>query len=1412
MHTSHPKSPPGTEDRRNGTDQENGGPNLLPQHRALLEARGISSAIAVARGYRSVTLEDDALVREHGFVGKQRRFPSLLIPIRNPAGRLVLHQLRPDQPRIVKGRPVKYESPAEIPPALDVPPVVREQLGDPTIALFVTEGPLKADAGASHGLAVVGLAGVWSWRGGNDLGGKRALADWDLVALNGRLVYLVFDSDVVSKASVAKALARLKGLLEGYGAACWVIYLPSTPDGRKVGLDDYLVQGHSTDELLSLAEPELRPVSPEPATPTDPASPEQISRPGHRPCTDLGNAERFDDRWGREVRYSSTLGAWLIWDGKRWRQDDAGRITQLGVQVIRMIWLEAAGVDTKERRQELAAHAHRSESAARIDAMLVLARSFMPLEDGIRSIDALLDPDPWPLNCRNGTVDLRDGSLRPHNPTDWITRLVDLDYRPAATCPRWERFLEEILPDPATRAFVHRALGYSATGSAREREVIVAWGSGRNGKGTLVKQVAGILGEYAARASTEVVLMKRPGAIPTDIAELRGRRLVYLSESGEGRRLDEAALKDLTGGEDIPARHLYGRWFSFRPSFTPWILTNHKPIVRGSDEAIWDRLNLVPFTRRFRKPDDPEDGAPPADPRLDEYLEKERPGILGWLIRGAVDWYRSGLPKPEAVRAATSAYREEMDAVGEFLSEICSTDPQAWVTAGALYKAYADWVSGEKPLSSIAFGQRLIERGYRADRRYVAQKQTRIWCGIGLIDPSAGPSPETPPDPPQEPQQDTRDIARHGFQETSLISPSHRGFLQSVSPLSRVSRSTGTGDVSVPGQGKNVAETQDTDPAPYTLIRTTEALQSALPVLMHADVIALDVETAIAEGTTFDLKKNQTALNPRRGRLRLIQLGIPAHTFIIDAFAVDSAPLAPLFAGPAEFVAHNATFELGWLRAAGLPLPQKMTDTMVLAKLVDAGRFADNHKPYSLASVVARHLGQALNKAAQLSDWSAAELSEQQLAYAALDVEVLRPLAVALKEAITAGGLEVVAELELALLPFMAALEANGMPVDRDRWIALAEAAAAERDAIEPELRGLLGNPISPKTGEPIPLSAGPQLGAAFEAIGTDLPKTKKGRPSTTEAVLKAREDRHPAVARYLAWRHAKTLATTFGPGWLGNEVDGRVRAHFHQLGTVTGRTASSRPNLQQVPSAAPYRRCFAAPPGRILVRADLAQVQVCCAAELSGDTKLIEALNAGPDHGGDVHRLSAAALYGKRPEDVTPAERAFGKIIVFGTLFGQGVAGFMGQAAERGLGVSEREVRTFLDRFDRAWPRLARWRREQMRRTDTEIRSSLGRVRYVSPDVRGTIRVNSPIQMMEADGVKHAMVLLAEQRAVCPSAQVVNFVHDELVYEVDEAEAPKLVELIRQCLQDGMRRVISKVVVRVDVETSPTWAKEDGA
>jgi putative DNA primase/helicase len=448
------------------------------------------------------------------------------------------------------------------------------------------------------------------------------------------------------------------------------------------------------------------------------ASPVTAGEPTH--LTDVGNAARFARDNADLVRYCSKLG-WLIWDGARWKANGLGEAQRLARETVRGIYSEASRAIDGER-QRIAKWAAESESLRRIEAMLVLARSELHIDTPHSS----LDRNEWLLNTLSGTVDLKTGGRGEHNPADRITKVTSAFYSEQATCPKWLTFLDRIMGGKLDLIeFLQRAVGYSLTGDTSEQVLFVLWGSGANGKSVLLEVLRSILGDYARHTPAEsLVAGPKSSGIPNDLARLRGARFVTAVETEDGRRLAEGLVKQMTGGDTITARFLHQEFFEFRPAFKVWLATNHKPVIRGTDYAIWRRIRLVPFTVTIP----PEERDKGLAKRL---LEEEATGILAWAAEGCRQWQKLGLAEPPAVLAATEAYREEMDPLNDFMEERCVKGDGREAAAGELYSAYATWAeaNGRGQMSSKSFALRLEEKGFKRDRR----THGRYFLGLELM-------------------------------------------------------------------------------------------------------------------------------------------------------------------------------------------------------------------------------------------------------------------------------------------------------------------------------------------------------------------------------------------------------------------------------------------------------------------------------------------------------------------------------------------------------------------------------------------------------------------------------------------------------------------------------------------------------
>ena len=386
---------------------------------------------------------------------------------------------------------------------------------------------------------------------------------------------------------------------------------------------------------------------------------------------------------------------------------------------------EASEITDKDDARKLWNHAQRTENNRKIQDMIERASK----EPGVCILPDTLDADTWLFNVTNGTLDLRTCQLRPHRPEDFITKLCPVAYDPAATAPEWNRFLDRIFGGNGDLIrFIQRAVGYTLTGTTVERCLFLFHGVGANGKSTILSVLRALLGDYSSQTPAETLMVKRNGAIPNDIARLKGARFVCAVETEEGRQLAESLVKWLTGGEDlITARFMRGEWFDFRPTFKLYIASNHKPEIRGTDRAIWDRLRLVPFNVTIP----PEE----RDPDLADKLRGELPGILAWAVKGCAEWRKDGLGPPAEVTEATEGYRNEMDRLGDFVVDCCVEGAACRAAATPLFERYKLWcqLNGEEAMSQTLFGRKLAERGFTSDRPTAGpEKGRKVWQGIGI--------------------------------------------------------------------------------------------------------------------------------------------------------------------------------------------------------------------------------------------------------------------------------------------------------------------------------------------------------------------------------------------------------------------------------------------------------------------------------------------------------------------------------------------------------------------------------------------------------------------------------------------------------------------------------------------------------
>ncbi|MBI4468483.1 MAG: hypothetical protein HY650_04070 [Acidobacteria bacterium] len=576
------------------------------------------------------------------------------------------------------------------------------------------------------------------------------------------------------------------------------------------------------------------------------------------------------------------------------------------------------------------------------------------------------------------------------------------------------------------------------------------------------------------------------------------------------------------------------------------------------------------------------------------------------------------------------------------------------------------------------------------------------------------------------------------------------------------------------------------------LVTSDAGVAGVVTGLQAADYIGVDCET--------------THLNPRQGRIRLLQLSTGPETYVLDLFNVSKPALGPLgeiLAGDRPVkILHNAKFDAKMLRHhAGIGLG-RLFDTYLASRILGAG---DPERHHGLADVAFRYLNQQLDKSFQKTDWTG-ELTEGQLKYAAADAEILLPLRSRLVEEIKRERLIAASRVEFECVVPTAEMELTGIYFDAGRWESTVDDLEGARAILELDLTGELGLALGQLDlfGHPeINLNSPAQVVDAFHRLGIDV-------RSTRESELAPWAARSPVVARFLEFRGLQKLLSTYGRPLL-ERVDAetsRIFTDFHQIGTPTGRFSSSEPSVQQIPNLPEIRRCFCAPPGGKLVIADYSQIELRILADFSQDPRMLEAFHAGVD----LHRSTASQMFRVPIEQVTRDQRSAAKQINFGLMYGMG-AGALASRIDVPLPEAERLLATYFQ----VYQRVAEWLRSA---ADTalhtgHIRTKLGRVYRFRVDHQNREQVamiqrlgkNAPIQGTSADILKRAMRLVHDA-LVGIDARIVNCVHDEIVVESSGADAERTAEVLRQGMVTAGQEIIETVPIEVEVKISEDWQK----
>lgn len=436
------------------------------------------------------------------------------------------------------------------------------------------------------------------------------------------------------------------------------------------------------------------------------------------------NVDRLLATCGDRMLHVKEWKKWVVWDGFRWARDpNRSKVRGLAMEVTRAMWHELANVrmDSDVKRQAVHFVSH-SDSPAMADQMVRGAAGKLERSCGT------FDFHPFLLNCANGTVDLTTGVLRPPRQEDMLTKSCPTPYAPGAGCPTWLRFLGDVFAEEEeVIRYVQRLLGYGITGSVREQVMPIFWGDGGNGKSTLVDTLHYVLGgSICGTPPQSLFVVPRSGEPhPTQLMTLQGMRLMIGGETESGCRLNEALIKNLTGGDQVTGRGVFENFSTFSPTHKLFLCTNDKPQVRGTNHAIWRRLKLVEFGIKFEGDRD--------DRHMREKLEAEAEGILAWMVHGCLDWQKKGLDEPRCVQMATTHYRNEEDVLGRFIAECCEVGARLQEETTVLHQAFSKWSPSLK-LTMTKFGTELTRRGFASSKVTTGPHKNRsLRTGLQLL-------------------------------------------------------------------------------------------------------------------------------------------------------------------------------------------------------------------------------------------------------------------------------------------------------------------------------------------------------------------------------------------------------------------------------------------------------------------------------------------------------------------------------------------------------------------------------------------------------------------------------------------------------------------------------------------------------
>lgn len=1370
----------------------------------LIVSSVIDPAVVEARGYRTLTgtQADRQELEDLGFKpyvwNRDDAYPMLLIPMHGADGTVRGHQVKPATPRMRTHQdkaptPIKYETPKGAPLVVDVPAFTREAIHNPGTPLWITEGMKKTDALVSQGLAAVGLTGVFNWR--NAMG---TLGDWEEIPLKGRPAVICFDADASGNRNVQLAMSRLGAWLrtKGVSAVHYVVVPPKVEETDVKGVDDFFAAGGTVEALHAVA------------TQTAPGTGEKDAA-----FTDAFLVEELAEALQGRFCWASGLG-WLRWTGRIWREVP-------DVEPLEAVRVWASDQFDKvltQQRQEPSKNL--SGQIAGWRAILGKSRltALRDLAKGLLQRDsAEFDGDPDLLTCLNGTLHLPTGKLLPFDPEHCITKQADAEYRPGQRHVKWDAILKAI---PASmHEWYQDRLGQALTGyPTPDHTLVIAHGSGANGKSSVVSVVRRTMGGYGVMVSDRV-LMANPDAHPTELMDLRGARYAVMEETPEARQLNVQRLKTTIGTESIKARHIRQDTVEFLTSHSLFINTNYRPTVVETDWGTWRRLALMTFPFTFKKPGAPLESAweRTGDPTL-AYASNDpdvRAAALAWMAAGSRAWYARGrmmLPHPDRVERETREWRAETDLILGFSDECLRFDQEAFTQTQEMLKAFNDWAGerGHRPWNDRTFASRFgahdVVRAAKVQqgRFSIKGKQMRGWAGVEINkegrDPFTG---ERDPEPDLAPNQFMNDG------EVWEITPAEPEPMlikaQGIEPVSARM-------MEIPAEPVTLGFDLETADADKLFTGGHEGPFVRLAGLVDDNDLKA-VSRSATPGFLVDLNRADT---------------IHAH----NGFGFDLLALARH---------HGADYDA---------LADKTWDTQVAEYLVDpplskgmpngyykldtlAGRYGVTGKTHDLAALARKHGGydRIPLDDKEYNDYLRGDLAAQKGVYERQ------------QERVKEMGLEEYAAREMRVVALQNRATLNGWAMD----VALLKERAAAEDAKRLEAIAIMAREYGVPTHYPdrfkllpkrewLEIDQALSVKGARELLAQDpeslvnmglavrIPGEPRKKPWSSaegkEALIKAFNDAGAThVPRTPNSNELATSDKALGEkGWYCPErkrvVKGMlhpdayghlpgVRAICEVLALATGARAKYAEMLPYVTSqgrvhpqvgatqgsgrwayvhpststmgkrgaAAAERDVMIADPGHMMLTSDHSQLDVRTVAALSQDPELIAMLQPDSD---DFHEAMAEVYFGDR------ARRPDAKPINHGVNYGQGA-----RAIALRNGLAEAMVQAALDARGDRFADLMDWTERVRAQAEAGqlLDNGFGRLMRADPDRAYTQAPALMGQGASRDVMCESMLRLDRISEGRVRPYLRGVIHDEIVLSVPEGEVAEWQEMLREAM-----------------------------